>query len=394
LFSTAEINDLRLSFEKITGEDLNWFFNQWYLEGGHPVIDIHCNWNDSLHIETIIINQKQNPTTNPIYKLPLAVDFYSQGKVERKRIVVEDISQQFSFNLSAKPDLVNVDADKILLCEKTENKTDEEYLFQYTHAPLYLDRYEALSKISKNYKANTLEANMMMAALHDKYYNLRLLAIDKIRELALNDSLRVKPELIRLATTDSSSDVREKALLAIGNYYNFLDALKDSSYKVIAQAFKIIADHDSVKANLVAPGLEKGSGHAVLSGLSEFYIHSKDDKSDFYKFALLTGRHYSRYSIIKNFEEYISSSSNVIIISKSVDIFFDQLKRPASKRYKSTLLNSLRSIESSLKKKINDNEEEQQNKKTAKSSVFNAAEMNELKSLRKRVHDKITNTDK
>ncbi|TAE02864.1 MAG: M1 family peptidase, partial [Bacteroidetes bacterium] len=31
-FGSAEIHDLRLAFEKVTGEDLNWFFNQWFLQ--------------------------------------------------------------------------------------------------------------------------------------------------------------------------------------------------------------------------------------------------------------------------------------------------------------------------------------------------------------------------
>ncbi|MGZ3921755.1 MAG: M1 family metallopeptidase, partial [Bacteroidia bacterium] len=30
-FKNAEIHDLRLAFEEITGEDLNWFFNEWFL---------------------------------------------------------------------------------------------------------------------------------------------------------------------------------------------------------------------------------------------------------------------------------------------------------------------------------------------------------------------------
>ena len=50
---------------------------------------------------------------------------------------------------AAKPDLVNVDADKILLWEKTDNKTAENFIFQYKHAPNYLDRKEALDFFAK-----------------------------------------------------------------------------------------------------------------------------------------------------------------------------------------------------------------------------------------------------
>jgi aminopeptidase N len=30
-FSTGEVHQLRLAFEKVTGQDLNWFFNEWFL---------------------------------------------------------------------------------------------------------------------------------------------------------------------------------------------------------------------------------------------------------------------------------------------------------------------------------------------------------------------------
>jgi aminopeptidase N len=29
-----------LAFEEVTGEDLNWFFNEWYYAKGHPELDI------------------------------------------------------------------------------------------------------------------------------------------------------------------------------------------------------------------------------------------------------------------------------------------------------------------------------------------------------------------
>src|SRR5690606_37651885 len=39
-FKSVEIHDLRLAFEEITGRDLNWFFNQWFLASGTPQLKI------------------------------------------------------------------------------------------------------------------------------------------------------------------------------------------------------------------------------------------------------------------------------------------------------------------------------------------------------------------
>lgn len=38
-FRAAEVHHLRLAFEEVTGQDFNWFFNDWFLREGHPRVD-------------------------------------------------------------------------------------------------------------------------------------------------------------------------------------------------------------------------------------------------------------------------------------------------------------------------------------------------------------------
>jgi aminopeptidase N len=46
-FGTAELSNLRMEFEEVTGEDLNWFFNQWFHRSGHPDLGISHNYDSS-----------------------------------------------------------------------------------------------------------------------------------------------------------------------------------------------------------------------------------------------------------------------------------------------------------------------------------------------------------
>ncbi|MDV7400639.1 M1 family aminopeptidase, partial [Arthrospira platensis SPKY1] len=39
-YTAVEAHNLRLAFEQVTGEDLNWFFNQWFFEAGHPQLEV------------------------------------------------------------------------------------------------------------------------------------------------------------------------------------------------------------------------------------------------------------------------------------------------------------------------------------------------------------------
>ena len=52
--------------------------------------------------------------------------------------------QVFAFKASGKPELVDFDGDRYVLCEKKENKTTENYIFQYQNAPLFVQRLDAL----------------------------------------------------------------------------------------------------------------------------------------------------------------------------------------------------------------------------------------------------------
>ena len=64
---------------------------------------------------------------------------------------VENAVDSFEFSSATKPELINFDGDKVLLCTKKENKNIDNYIHQYKHAGLYLDRREAVDFVSKKF---------------------------------------------------------------------------------------------------------------------------------------------------------------------------------------------------------------------------------------------------
>ncbi|MBL4657959.1 MAG: M1 family metallopeptidase, partial [Flavobacteriales bacterium] len=91
--SSVEIHDLRLVFEEITGEDLNWFFNQWFLSSGHPLLLMSYDYSDSTGELVVSITQAHNLDKTPLYKLPMEVDIYAGGEVTRHSIICDSIRQ-------------------------------------------------------------------------------------------------------------------------------------------------------------------------------------------------------------------------------------------------------------------------------------------------------------
>ena len=172
-FSTAEAHDLRLVFEQVTGEDLNWFFNQWFFDKGHPVLRITHGWDSSTLSATLKVEQLQDLNNTPLYRLPVDVDLYTSKGVVRHRVNVSSVEETFSFPLSEKPFLVNFDSKKSLLCVKEEVKPESEWIYQYHHAPLYLDRLEALNKIGTPADADGAQADAIRNAFSDPSPKIR-----------------------------------------------------------------------------------------------------------------------------------------------------------------------------------------------------------------------------
>jgi aminopeptidase N len=262
----AEAHQLRLAFEEITGRDLNWFFNQWFFNNGHPELEISYEWNEASKTQKVIIEQKQDFEKYPLYRLPIAIDLYTGNGTIRHHVEISQAKEIFEFQVPAKPVLVNVDADKYLLCTKKDNAPKEQWVALYNLGPLYMDRFEALQKITKNVKPETPEAETLIKAMNDKYYGLRQMAVKAIGPLAKNEKTReqVKEILLRLATSDAKAAVRAAALTAL--YKNFADeevvadvldkAVRDSSYKVIETALTGIADKNKQKGLALASAFE------------------------------------------------------------------------------------------------------------------------------------------
>ena len=276
-FKSVEIHNLRLVFEEVTGEDLNWFFNQWYLNQGHPELEINYEYADGANKSVVSITQKQDLSKNPLYKLPIDVDIYEAGKVTRKRIVLDSVLQKFEFNTNSKPLLINVDAEKMLVGTKKDMHSKEEWLYMFNNAPLFLDKLEALEALDK-FKSDSLVQLAFLKALDDPFYSIKTIAISKVKSLNEQNQEIAYPKLKSLAINDKKSIVRARALKVITDVYAsknneevFASAEKDLSYAVETNLLKHYASTQKEKAWVIAKKEENTSNGSMQTAIAEFY---------------------------------------------------------------------------------------------------------------------------
>jgi len=287
--------------------------------------------------QTVIIEQKQNLQETPLYKLPLSIDIYENGKVRREQVTLTQQKEYLFFDCNNKPQLINVDAEKQLLCSKKDNHTNDEWMFQYKHAPLFLDRYEAIvdryeaiDALAKGYEGNSAEAKIIISALDDKSPSIRALALRNIGAAAKADSA-VKNKLQQMVTQDAKAHVRESALSTLYKYFDdsTLDniAINDSSYNVMTTALehyitknpKQLSELKKYEQLSELKKYESDNNNNLLYTLSGLYAqYGSDENYDYMINALNVASGFGKMGIIQNLGTFLEHSSPAVT-EKGVD---------------------------------------------------------------------------
>jgi len=237
-YTEVEADELRLAFEDITGEDLIWFFDQWYHNQGHPQLNINYEYDEIGGKAVVMVEQTQDPSEMPgVFQMPVTIDIYmNSGTPMRKEVMINQRVQNFEFEVSGEPKLVNFNADRTLLAEITDNKTAENYIHQYYNAPTFMDRYEALQELAASEDSGA--SAVFKDALKDKFYGLRSFALYQIDMEETGMAAQMK----KVVENDPKAEVRSAAL-------DRLIELGDSSY---AGFFEKVSKNDpaaSVKSS-------------------------------------------------------------------------------------------------------------------------------------------------
>jgi aminopeptidase N len=277
-FQSAEVHQFRMAMEAVSGEDLNWFFNQWKYSEGYPQLKITSQYNAAQRELRVDIEQEQTKQGKTVFRFPMAIDIYLPERVQREKITMQQSQQTFYFSCTDAPVFVNFDADKALLCTKIENKTLEQWAAQYQRAPLFADRMEALiGAVNLRNKNNTVQLNkLLLAAMNDGFWAIRKYAAEQIRLAEIPDTDLA--EFSKLMLHDPTPQVREMAIVQLGKYNRkkfaslFEEVVqRDSSPLVLSASLSEIVFLDDKKALALATQFDSTRNIYLMSVLGRIY---------------------------------------------------------------------------------------------------------------------------
>jgi aminopeptidase N len=347
-FKNAEAAQLRLAFEEVTGKDLTWFWNQWYYGSGHPTLNIKYEYDESTKTSTVFVRQVQ--AGDKVFRLPFAIDIYNGANKVRHNVWMNNKTDTFRFKVTGKPDLINVDADKMLLAEKRDNKTLDELVHQYKYAKRYLDRREALDYAVKHLDEAPAKT-LVTLALNDSFFKIRERALSNIDIKTLDDN--TVNRIIAIAKNDAYPTTRAAAIDALAPLNRtdlkdlYVAASNDSSYSVAGAGIEALLTVDSKAALAALPKLKKDAKGRLEASLKLVEVLQKGD-SDFDEMSLQFDKMslFDKYEGYRNYLTYLGNVNSVENFKKGVDkiVEFRNVVAGYSLEMKKTMNNQLASL--------------------------------------------------
>ena len=281
-FGKAEIHELRLAFERVTGEDLNWFFDQWFLDAGHPILKIEHSYDHQNSDLTLKIWQEQNQDLYPIYKLPLTLDLWINGENEQYLLEIDRPFQEFEFNDISEPDLLFLDSDNILVGEIHHKKSKDEWISQYRRYDQNVRaRYNAFKHLKEKYTGE-YSVEWIREILKDPFWVIREEALMVIEKDTTGLFEKLEDIIFQMANEDPKTLVQAGAISVLSTKNTekyrsvFQKHLFDSSYAVSGNALYAYLQTDAADIPAILDSLSSENNFSITSSIADYYIMQQD----------------------------------------------------------------------------------------------------------------------
>ena len=317
-FQSAEIHDLRLAFEDITGQDWNWYFDQWFLTEGHPILDFSYEVkSDSLLVH---IEQKQVAEGIQVFTMPVNLQLFTESGIKQQTLSITKEKETFLFKTLDDIVFVNIDPDNGLCANIKQKQTPAQALHVWNNSKQYRDKLWALYAAFEDTTDTAWE--LLSLASRDSFEVYRRIALNYLADSKDGLSDDYKEQLVNSAKSDEESKVRALSISLISQHFPadssmiplYKKGLEDSSYAVIRESIKALHKIKREDALLRAVELENEDDSYLIYTLSKLYSDLSDEsKLNFYYRAMDVTESYFKVAIMRNYKEYLSTKSHEFI---------------------------------------------------------------------------------
>lgn len=339
-FGTVEDDDLRQSLEFITGQDLRWFFDDWYHMPGHPVMLIDWQVDTLNRMLQLVLKQEQN-SPRP-FRQHAEVCVAYPTRIDTHRVWIDDWEKRFDFSIDEAPIWFAVDPNHDLLWERKETKPSQVWLNQLAsnegYFPLF-DAQEALVDLNFSSKQDLRveEALMAIAKGRNYYDESRLQAIGNVFKIGIKDTNRAVLLMKEASISDPYPMVRALAfqvldsILPTGLTEALLQqGLNDTSFHVMRTVLSIMLENDPCKGLAYTEQFSDVEWKKMLTWVSR--LHAKCGSAE----GLIFFQTYSER--LSGFEKFLFNNDfgNYALLMDKEDVFDALVKNLANEAVSET----------------------------------------------------------
>jgi len=242
-FDAVDTADFIRSVRTVTGQNLDWFFDQWLFKPGHPVFDIRSEWDPARKAVRLKVAQVQDFARGvPVFRVPVSVKIVTAGGAVTHRVWIREKEETFDLPADTKPLLVRFDAANELIKEAAFPKETAELLYQLKNDDV-IGRMAAAGELAGAAGQSAVLTELAQCARSDPFWAVRRAAVE-----ALARAPRPAAEgALKQACRDSHSSVRTAAVQALGASKDrrlaafYKDVFgKDKSVRVRAEALRAL----------------------------------------------------------------------------------------------------------------------------------------------------------
>jgi aminopeptidase N len=245
-FSNVVSQDLKIAIEEATGENLEWFFDQWITNGGHPQFEVNYRYLPDRKLIDLSVRQVQPLVKGQgIFTLPVKITISTATKRWQEKVWIKNESENFLFACDEKPVMVSFDGEGDLVAEINFPKSLDELIYQTKNTPVP-GRIWSIRELAEKFPTHKRTASALadLITAKDTFWGVQA-------EAALQlGAIRTPAAEQALAQAMKSTDyrVRKAAVLALPKFgtptaeQKLKDAIKsDAQNDVVAAAVLALA---------------------------------------------------------------------------------------------------------------------------------------------------------
>jgi aminopeptidase N len=253
-WQSVETTDFKVAIEEVTGQSLDWFFEEWITGRGYPEFEVSHRYDSETGALRVTVRQVQDTSDGtPLFRMPVEIEVKCRrGKRRKFRVEVEKAEQEFYFSVDERPLYVLFDPEDRLLKTLRHEKSRQELLHQLKESESFTSRMRAARSLAE-FKDEETVAALKRSLTQDEFGPVKMAAAVALAETGTDEA---RDALIASLKRDEEARVRRAVAWALGRFRKDKKAItalvramqQDESYFVAAFSMRALAHSDGSDA--------------------------------------------------------------------------------------------------------------------------------------------------